>query len=328
MALLALGACASPSSESWRGCEDAFAQLSPPRAPTEHASILPIEVGDTLPTLRMTGQALDAEALANRALASACVLTDGEVAARPELLRWAEAVLDGERFPDVGDVFDPPLFLQSSPSGTVALDVAVTRESDAAQPDPAPGTVDVGVGPASAQVIAETALAQLVERGLLADTEQGLSHASQLREGQCDAVTDLCREYVERYSFVFESQVAGVAVIGSWALIDVDREGTLVGVRSSSVDVESGGTSVAVIDEMQAAQRFLELARAEFPTHEVEIHTPGQVAFIVPRADEPTEVEAVWYGSWIAASDGVIGPPQSSSLSLGDANAPLVPHGP
>jgi hypothetical protein len=324
-----LGACAPQSSESWRECGDAFAQLPHPQAPTETPPVVPVEVGDTLPMLRITGQSPDADALANRALASACVLTDGDVSATRELQTWAELVLEGELFPEVGDVFEPPLSVQSWPSESVALDLAVSRESDAPRPEPPTAGVDVGVGSTAAQAVAEAAITQLVERRMIADTELRLSSTSQLRSSLCDANSDVCHEYVERYSFVFASHLAGAAVIGSWVVLDVDREGALVGLRLGTVDIELGGETVAAVDEAQAEQRFLELAQAEHPMLDVEIHTRGQVAYVVPGAAEAMEVEPVWYGGWITSSDsGVIGRPQWSSLSLSDASAPLVPRDP
>lgn len=221
------------------------------------------------------------------------------------------------------------MHLDSLPTSTAALALQVTRPIDATPPQPSPGELDVGIGSASAQQTAQAALDRLVEHGLLANTELRLAYASELRTRLCDGLTNECTEYIESYSFFFTPQIAGVPIIGTWAELTVDRDGPLVAVLTATVDLASAGSTTAAITEPEAEQRFLALARAEYPTHDVTIHTPGAVAFIVPADDQPPESEPVWYGKWITRSaDGIVGRPQSSSLALSDADAPLVTHDP
>jgi hypothetical protein len=324
-ASVVLGAC-GPAPDAWRECDEAFAQLPTPTAPTEYASIVPVGIGDALPTIRVEAHPIGAESLANRALATACVLTDDAVSATPELVTWGQDVLNGELFPEVGEVFDPPLSLDSMRTGTVALDIDVSRAAVGAV-DASTGSLGEDIGDSAALIVAEGVLNDLVERGLLADTELLLLAQSRLITGVCDAATNECEDHVLSYSFVFEPRIAGVAVRGSWAVIDVQRDGTPIGLRIATVDIAAAGSTIAAIDEERAEVRFLELAQAEYPAHEVWIDTPGRVAFVVPGA--ATQVEPVWYGVWNTRSEsGVTGRPQGSWLSLTDPNAPLVDAGP
>jgi hypothetical protein len=302
--------------------------LPPPRAPVMLDSIIPVEVGDTLPVLRITGREEDAETIANQALATACILTDGHVSATAELMRWAEAQVAEDGGAMFGPLFDPPLGILSSSSSIVAWSIELRRERDPEPPEVTPEELAADVGPEVARARADAALEQLVEHGLAPDTELPLVFAPQLQTTVCGIAPE-CVTFVEEYWFLYSVRVAGAQMVGTSFEVAVDRDGELVGLTVYGVDIEVVGNAVAAVDEGDADRRFLELAQQQYPDFDVSIDTPGRVAYLVPFRGEPSVTEPVWYGAWNSSSpSGIIGRPQPSSVSLTDPDAPLVPREP
>ncbi len=296
--------------------------------PTSLDSVRPVEVGSDLPVVRVTAPASDADSLANRALATACVLTSGDISATAELAKWAEAAAAGETYPQVGPIFDETSIGASSRTLEIAAaHVEVRRKVDTPWPDLEPGETDDGIGYEAALGIAEPIVVDLVDRGLLPNTETPLLHASQQRTTACSQ--EACSSFVESYGFWFAPEVAGLPVVGMAVSIDIHRSGEPLRIELLTADIEVVGEAVAAIDEGTADLRFLELAQAQYPDFEVFLDGPGRVVYLAPYLDEPTEVEPVWYAAWNSRTpSGIVGRPQPSSLSLTNADAELLPRGP
>ncbi len=98
-------------------------------------------------------------------------------------------------------------------------------------------------------------------------------------------------------------------------------------IRDLETPIEVVGEAVAAIDEPAADQRFLELAESAYPELIISFDRAGQVAYLTPSEQGSPEVEPVWYAQWhTTGSEGRAGLLQSTSLSLTDPDAPLVPH--
>jgi hypothetical protein len=162
---------------------------------------------------------------------------------------------------------------------------------------------------------------------VLPDADLRLTHASIGRIVACNRQEEECASYVVQYAFWYTPFVAGAMFVGSPVRIEISRDGVPEGLWFESVDVEVAGTTVAALDESEAERRFLELAQAQYPALDVSARTPGRVAYLVPLHQQPLLAEPVWFGEWIATSeDGPAGRSELASLSLSDAEAPLVPY--
>lgn len=302
----------------WRDCDAAFAALEPP-GPLPSDSIVPLEVGRTMPVLRITTPAPDAESLANRALATACVLTGGDVWATTALPEWAEQVVAGEDDPEVGAVFDDAdlwLSTEQSLTGATGLKVGQRTKRDLEGDEIVYETT---------RAAAQDIVAELTERGLTGEVETSPRRFWLDRHTSC---TEDSREALTGdATFSFSAQVAGVPVLGLWVRVSIDRNGERRSIEVHTLDVEVVGEAAASVDESTADLRFLELAQSAYPAHIIFFERAGQVAYLTPSEQGSPEVEPVWYAQWNSTnSEGVPGHPQSSSLSLTDPDAPLVPH--
>ena len=301
----------------WRDCDAAFAALEPP-GPLPSDSIVPLEVGRTMPVLRITTPAPDAESQANRALATACVLTGGDVWATTALPEWAEQVAAGEDDPEVGAVFDDAdlwLSTRQSPTGATRLMVGQRTKYDLEGDEIAPET---------ARAAAQDIVAELIERGLIGELETSPDRSSRDKHAWC--TEDSCEALFDT-TFWFNAQVAGIPVLGQWVRVAIDRNGERRSIEVLNLDIEVVGEAVASVDEPTADQRFLELAQSVYPELIIFFERTGQVAYLAPSEQGSPEVEPVWYAQWNSTnSEGVAGHLQSSWLSLTDPDAQLVPH--
>ncbi|MGH1347946.1 MAG: hypothetical protein ACRBN8_40705 [Nannocystales bacterium] len=301
----------------WRDCDAAFAALEPP-GPLPSDSIAPLKVGRTMPVLRITTPAPDAESLANRALATACVLTGDDVWATTALPEWAEQVAAGEDDPEVGAVFDDPnLWLSTgqSPTGETSLKVAQRTKYDLEGDEIAYETT---------RAAAQDIVAELTERGLTGEVETSPGGSWGDKHAWC---TDDSCEALQDTTFSFNAQVAGIPVLGQWVRVAFDRNGERRSIEVLTLDIEVVGEAVAAIDEPTADLRFLELAQSAHPELIISFDREGQVAYLTPSEQGSPEVEPVWYAQWhTTSSEGRAGLLQSTSLSLTDPDAQLVPH--
>ena len=248
----------------WRDCDAAFAGLeSQPRLPRD--SIVPIEVGRSMPVLRITAPATDAERLANRALATACVLTGGDVLATEELPKWAEQVGAGNPAPVVGQVFDDAgMSLSAYPTGNVSMGFRVEQRTKEHDPDEEPISTD------AARAIAKDVVADLVEQQLIADLDTSIFQVSTGKSTSSDI------------GFWFVSQVAGIPVLGMWTFVTTDADGELRSIELHDIDVEVTGQVVAAVDEVGAEQRFLELAQSVHSDLTVFFNVAPKVSYLPP----------------------------------------------
>ena len=116
---------------------------------------------------------------------------------------------------------------------------------------------------------------------------------------------------------------------GLEAIIAVSSNGQPRAISLTTTNVEVVSETTAAIEETAAEQRFLDLVQADYPNFEVFLDGPGEVTYLTPFEGGPTEVEPVWYAAWnVRSPAGTIGRPQPTSLSLTDADAPLVPYSP
>lgn len=302
----------------WRDCDTAFAELEPP-GPLPSDSIVPLEVGRTMPVLRITTPAPDAESLANRALATACVLTGGDVWGTTALPEWAELVAAGEDDPEVGAVFDDAdlwLSTEQSLTGATGLKVGQRTKRD---------LEGDGIASEATRAAAKDIVAELIERGIIRDLETPILQSSWSRGTSC--TNDSCEALFGDTTFSFSPQVAGIPVLGLWVRVAIDRNGERRGIEVHTLDIEVVGEAVAAIDEPAADQRFLELAQSAHPELIISFDREGQVAYLTPSEQGSPELEPVWYAQWhTTSSEGFPGHLQSTSLSLTDPDAQLVPH--
>ena len=305
-----LGCQEAQSPEVWRDCDEALAALEPPAAvPTE--SIVPLKVGRSMPVLSISAPPPDAEVLANRALATACVLAEGEVFATAQMLEWAErAAADDTNFEESAAFDDAELWVSSASSPTIATRVEVERRTRVDH------TGD-GLEYDSLRAVAEDVVMELIEVGVIPNVE-----------------TPTLRSWTDRggsaWTFGFTSQVAGVPVLGRWVYVTIDRNGGRRSIEIHDVGIEVVGDVAAAVDEPTAEKRFLELAQSAHPESVIFFEDVGRVAYLVPVEEGAVAVEPVWTATWNAGNREDWEPigARRSSLSLSDPDGELLPYGP
>ena len=177
----------------------------------------------------------------------------------------------------------------------------------------------------AARAAAKDTVAGLIERGVIRDLETPILQSSWSRQTSC--TKDSCEALFGDTTFSFSAQVAGIPVLGLWVRVAIDRNGERRSIEVHTLDIEVVGEAVASVDEPTADQRFLELAQSVYPELTISFDNEGQVAYLTPFEQGSPEVEPVWYARWHTSdSEGRAGLLQSSSLSLTDPDAPLVPH--
>lgn len=320
MALAACGPSTTTTAAPWRECEDALSRVRSPVVPPEVRSVTPIEVGEDLPVLRITYEVDDAETLANRTLAAACLMLDGEVMATSDLLDWAQRSTTGPSMPQEL-LLEPALqvhYRTFSSGGPGFLELGVPVDE---RPSGPPTDIDAAITWPEAESKARDVLARLRKEGLVPDVpHQVLFITRGGYEGHCAEETPECRAEVSAHRFSFAPEHAGIPFQRSPLQIIISSTGRLVYLQIAPVDFEDVGTVTAELTEVDAAARLDALVSAAYPGFEVHWEEEGRVEYWVPLEGEPDQVEPVWAARFIPGN----GRPISVWLPMSDADAPLV----
>ena len=314
-------ACGPATAERWRECEEALSRVRPPAVPHETDSVTPIEVGRELPVLRTTYELDDAETLANRTLAAACVMLDGQVTATSDLLVWAERATAPSSVSQRALQLEPKLDVQydtfSDGPGFVGLGVPVDERPSA----PPPNGIGSAITWAASEARARDVLSELRTNGLVADIPHRVLFITRGgHEGHCFEETPECRAEVSAHRFFFVPEHAGIPFRRSSVQIIVSNIGTVVGLQLGPVDFEVVGNVAAELSEADADARLNALVAERFPGIELHWEEEGRVEFWVPLGGEPEQVEPVWSARFIPGN----GRPMSVWLPMSDADGALV----
>ena len=314
---IATSACGpTTTSAPWRECEEALSRVRSPASPPAASPAAPIEVGDELPVVRITYEIDDAEALANRTLAAACVMLDGEVTATPDLLDWAERMGPRELLLEPKLQVHYRTFSSGGP-GFLELDVPADERPSAPPPD----GVDTAITWPEAETRAREVLARLRKEGLVPDVpHQVLFVTRGGHEGHCAEETPECRAEVRAHRFYFAPEHAGIPFRRSPVQIVIGNTGRVVDLQLAPVDFDDVGTVVAELTEADAAARLAALVSEGYPGSEIHWEEEGRVEYWVPLEGEPKEVEPIWAARFIPGN----GRPVSVWLPMSDADAALV----
>ncbi|MBL4689094.1 MAG: hypothetical protein JKY37_31165 [Nannocystaceae bacterium] len=315
-AMLGCAACGNGSTAPpWRNCDGAFADLQPAQVPLDGVA-RPISVGDSLPVFRITSVEDDVESLANRALAMACIATDGESVGTQDWLGWADAALRDEPWESVELPGWIPSYRPRGRAPSVAVRWRMESRSPPTEGDP--------VGGDGAREIAGSVVARLQDHGLLPNTNYEAVHtAKQVTTSGCPG-SGTCETVVDAYSVIYAQQLGSASVLGVHILIQLEADGVVSGIELSTVNIVAAGATIAALSEAEAEARYVDLAAATWPDAEFHIETPGSVWYIAPLPGDPVDVEPVWYGSYLHVFPHAHGRPQPSWISLSDADGPLV----
>lgn len=321
VALAACGPSTATTPVPWRECEEALSQVRSPEVPPEVSSVAPIEIGEELPVLRITYEVDDAETLANRTLAAACVMLDGEVTATSDLLDWAERTTAGPTTPREL-LLEPTLqvhYMTFSSGGPGFLELGVPVDERPSAP-PADG-VDAAITWPEAESKAREVIARLRKERLVPDVpHQVLFITRGGYEGHCAEETPECRAEVSAHRFLFAPEHAGIPFKRSPLQIIISNTGRVVYLQIAPVDFEDVGTVAAELTEADAAARLDALVSEAYPGSELHWEEEGRVEYWVPLEGEPEQVEPVWAARFILGN----GRPVSVWLPMSDADAPLV----
>lgn len=303
-----LSSCESDAPQ-WSSCEEARAKASfVELPPTEVAE--PLEVGDELPRLRWGSGVTDAETLATQALALACVLTNDEVKAGPELLRWAQTRVDAEMGGSAA-LFDRGLVVElywSGPHAGLSVSRDVSSEAEL-----------------NAESAAENAIngieALLEVAGIEAESDALVFH--HLREvvvdlnGGSEATTHLA-------GVSWGPRVGRVHVGLPRFEARVEENGHLSEVAVPLGRLyDDGERGTAEVAEADADALFVEKAAEGLSLEGWMIQSlEGNLTF--PVAEDGGVVELSWVGSYVVVhDDGPSGRRVPFFMSLSDAEAPL-----
>ena len=280
--LVAVG-CASDDATSWRTCDDAYSRLERPAAPEPSPDLRPIEAGDRLPVLRTTVIQYDADSLANRALALACVLTDDSVEATDALVDWAEVALTDD-FPPPPE---QPLFnADLAPSyrayeGAPSLEMRVVHSPDSS-PAPPPDDDPGGIGDEAAADVANLVRDRLADAGLISEVDYPLLIVGTVQSAGCGAADECSPPKTLSYFLDYYAHHGGIFVGGTRLNVQVNPDGSLEAISVPGVHVGGAGEANAVLSESDAAERFDMLMQERWPDREI-VPATGDVMYMPPQ---------------------------------------------
>ncbi|MBV1860744.1 MAG: hypothetical protein KUG77_20180 [Nannocystaceae bacterium] len=304
--------CAADDGPQWSNCQDARAAATFFEVPPVELAD-PVEVGDELPVLRWGSGVSDSEGLATQALALACLLTNDDVRARPALLDWAQAEVEG--MPIVGDhqVFDRDLMVSLRRSGPRA---ALSVARDVASEPP----LDV----ATREVHARALVDSLFEQGAVEGAS--IDDVSLVYLNTTIAGPDGAGETVSTLASVVWRPRLGRAQLGLDSVeARIDDNG-----HASSITVplarlyDEGERVTAEVAESEAGALFVQKAEAGLTLEGWTVENPtGQLSVPVREAAEIAEL--MWLGTYVAVSgDGRVGRRTPYFMSMSDPEAPLT----
>lgn len=272
----------------------------------------PVEVGDELPILRWGVGVSDSEELATQALALACLLTNDDVRARPELLEWAQAEIEGTPMVDERRLFDRDLVVSLRRSGPRAA-LSVARDASS-EPE-----LDAATREAQARALLDSLFEQGAVKGASIDdvsllylntTVVGRGGA---RETVLRLASVLWRPRLDRAQLGLDSVEARIADNGHISSIIVPLARLY----------DDGERVTAQVAESEAGALFVEKAEAGLSLDGWTIESPtGELS--VPVREAAGMAEMMWLGTYVASGDGRVGRRTPYFMSMSDPEAPLT----
>lgn len=281
--LFVAAGCAPDEAAPWRTCDEAYSRLERPVAPEPSPDLRPIAAGDTLPVLQTTVIEYDADSLANRALAVACVLTDDTIEPTDALLDWAElALADPHARPPDDPLFNADLIAsyrgyQQAPT----LEVRVVHPPDWRPARSSDDDLD-GIGVEGSAEVADGVLDRLAEVGLISELDYPLHRVGAIQGAGCGANGECSPVVTQSYLFDYFAHHGGILIGSTRVNVHVVVDGSLEAVSVPGVQVAAAGQATAVLSEADAAERFDMLMQERWPDREI-VEATGEVTYMPPQ---------------------------------------------